>query len=647
MIGVMDRLYLDEEKCEGCNQCIGICPVPGANIAYLQDGRSKVKIDTDRCIHCGECLRVCEHEARQYRDDTERFFDDLKAGKKLSVVAAPAIAVNIKDYKKLFGMLKHMGVNWVYDVSFGADITVWAYLRTIEKYQIESVIAQPCPPIVNYIEKYQPELLPSLAPVHSPLLCTAVYMKEVKGIKDSIAFLSPCMAKGDEIVDANTKDYVSYNVTYSKLLQYMKDNHLDYNSYEPNDFDDISSGLGLVFSRPGGLKENVAYFNPDAWVRQIEGSEHVYDYLPEYKEARDQGKEVPLLVDGLNCSYGCNFGTGTVQNKKERTMSLDDVDRIFNEMKREKASETRGLLKRKRMDTIHKYFDTHLTLSDYARSYTAKGLDLNIPVPNRSVLGEIFASMNKEDPKSREINCASCGYNNCEKMATAIYNDINVLENCIDYNKKTVKQEKEIIESKQQQIQMAEDMERLTHTKLDQAKAVADQLKSILSSVENISSGNEENAGAIEKISGEGNAINEMISALKASINEVDGKIKESATSSGLIVNIANQTNMLSLNAAIEAARAGEHGRGFSVVAEEVKKLADESKSLALNTMEGQKSLAETIRIVVDVTDQILSKVENMNSNIDNISASIQEITSNSMEISEAATIVVETMSVD
>lgn len=643
----MNRLYLDEDQCEGCNQCIGSCPIPGANIAYLLDGKSKVRIDAERCISCGECLRVCEHEARHYKDDTERFFDDLKAGKNLSVVAAPAIAVNIEAYKKLFGMLKHMGVNWVYDVSFGADITVWAYLRTIEKYQVKSVIAQPCPPIVNYIEKYQPELMPSLAPVHSPLLCTAVYMKEVKNIKDSIAFLSPCMAKANEIDDANTKGYVSYNITYSKLMDYMETHHLDYKSYEPSDFDDIGSGLGLVFSRPGGLKENVSYFNQDAWVRQIEGPAHVYDYLPDYKEASHQGRELPLLVDVLNCSYGCNFGTGTIRKTNDTNMTLDDVDRLFNEMKREKAAETTGLLKRKRMDTLHKYFDTNLKLSDYSRTYTAKGLSLELPLPKGDLLEEIYSSLNKEDKKSRVINCATCGYNNCEKMATAIYNEVNVPENCIDYNKKTIEHEKEIIENKQKQIQLAEEMEQLTHSKLDQAKAVADQLRSILASVENISSGNEENAGAIERISDEGNAINQMITSLNTSISEVDVRIKEFANSSGLIVGIANQTNMLSLNAAIEAARAGEHGRGFSVVAEEVKKLADQSKNLALNTMEGQKSLAETIKVVVKVTDQILSKVENMNGNIDNISASIQEITSNSLEISEAAKIVVETMSVD
>lgn len=85
-------------------------------------------------------------------------------------------------------------------------------------------------------------------------------------------------------------------------------------------------------------------------------------------------------------------------------------------------------------------------------------------------------------------------------------------------------------------------------------------------------------------------------------IRELDTKSQRISETTGLIAKIAYQTNMLALNASIEAARAGEHGKGFAIVAEEVRKLAEESKTAANKISE----------LIIEVQNETKNAVESM-----------------------------------
>ena len=75
----------------------------------------------------------------------------------------------------------------------------------------------------DIVDRYLPELLPKLMPVQSPMMCAAIYMKKYMNVTDKLAFISPCIAKKNEIDDPNNKGYVSYNLTFSHLVQYLKE----------------------------------------------------------------------------------------------------------------------------------------------------------------------------------------------------------------------------------------------------------------------------------------------------------------------------------------------------------------------------------------------------------------------------------------
>lgn len=417
-----DIIVTNEEKCVGCNKCIAVCPI-NANDAKIVDDNNKIATHPERCIQCGKCIGICDHNARSFVDDTEEFFRQLELGTSLTVIAAPAVRYNFHNYKKLFGFLKQKGVQLIYDVSFGADITVWAYLKAIEKNRITSMIAQPCPIVVSYIQNHVPELIPYLAPIHSPALCTAIYLNKYKDNKNKIAFLSPCIGKGMEFQDPNTGGEVTYNVTFYKLNEYLQDKGIDLSSYKESDFDDMDCAMGFAFSRPGGLRENIEFYtNGSVWVKQVEGLENLCEYLDQYKRRVTNQKPVPLLIDVLNCTHGCNLGTAA-----NHIYDIDDIDYRTNDQKNTMLASNSN----PHSYPLYNQFDSMLRLDDFTRNYENFYKE-SFSVEQHS-LEEIYQTLGKQTEYDRKINCFACGYGSCEKFARAVANHHNHVENCIYY----------------------------------------------------------------------------------------------------------------------------------------------------------------------------------------------------------------------
>ena len=153
-------------------------------------------------------------------------------------------------------------------------------------------------------------------------------------------------------------------------------------------------------------------------------------------------------------------------------------------------------------------------------------------------------------------------------------------------------------------------------------------------------------------------AIFNIVTKVSDHLSEIEKHSVEMGEIISVIDEVAEQTNLLALNAAIEAARAGEHGKGFAVVADEVRKLAERSahssKKIADLIRSSQKSInvtGGTVQQAIDIVDNIksgagtakkslediVSGIDNVSERFGNISAATEEISASSEQVSSSS----------
>ena len=285
----------DPNKCILCGDCVRVCAdtqgINAIDFAYrgtealVTPAFRKPIAETD-CVNCGQCRVVCPTGAITIKTNIEPVWDAL-ADPDTIVVAqvAPAVRVALGDsfgmpkgenvMGKLVNALHRIGFDEVYDMTYGADLTVMEegkeFLQRLSAGEKLPLFTSCCPAWVKFCETRYPDLAPHLSTCRSPMQMFGAVIREYYrdpensgGKKIVSVAIMPCTAKKEEILrpesTTNGRQDVDYVLTTTEIANMIRMSGIMFSDLEIESADvpfGIGSGGGVIFGVTGGVTEAV------------------------------------------------------------------------------------------------------------------------------------------------------------------------------------------------------------------------------------------------------------------------------------------------------------------------------------------------------------------------------------------------------
>ncbi len=359
-------LIRNSSKCIKCMRCVQVCDkMQSLNIWELEGtgARSTINVSGSRTINeadcslCGQCITHCPVGALVERDDTQKLWQVIADPKKTVVVqVAPAVRTAWAEntgmdrqhatVNKIFEGLKKLGVDYVFDTSFSADLTIMeeAY-EFLERFKSGELNEKPmftscCPGWVRFIKSQYPHLVKQLSSAKSPMQMFGSVMKSYfaekinKAPEDIVSVaIMPCLAKkGEANMELFNGEYAGHDtdivITTRELVRMFRASHIKIENLvgtEPDKLFHDYSGAGVIFGATGGVMEaalRTAYYammgvncSPDAFE------------IVRAKSENDGIIEANFELNGVNLKIGVASGLG---NARKLIKSIESGEKHYD-----------------------------------------------------------------------------------------------------------------------------------------------------------------------------------------------------------------------------------------------------------------------------------------------------------------------------
>ena len=471
-----------EDLCIRCGKCRDVCRDQIGVLGYYDLSQTD---DVPICIHCGQCANVCPVDSIVETPEWETVRQAVADPDKIVVVnTSPSVRISLGEefglpdgsfvQGKMVALLKALGVDYVLDTNFSADMTILEEAaELVERVTLKNrplpQFTSCCPAWVKFAETYYPELLPHISTAKSPIgmqgPTVKTYFAKKMGLdprKIVNVALTPCTAKKFEIrreemgaagkyLDIPGLRDMDQVITTRELAAWARSAGLDMASMEEQPYDSLmgeASGAGVIFGNTGGVMEaalRTAYHQVtghnapadfydlepvrgldgirEAQVRLgdlslkvavIYGTEHVRQFLEEKKEKLADY----TFIEVMTCPGGCIGGGGQPKGTQQKGQDLL-AKRIQGLYQRDAALANRNSHENQELLELYREFYCK-PLSPLAEqilhtTYEDRSGMLGEPVtkyqsPRKQESKEEYVEVTKPGDRVRKWKCRVCGY---------------------------------------------------------------------------------------------------------------------------------------------------------------------------------------------------------------------------------------------